>query len=1009
MVVCPRQTKFQNLNTFCNLKIVPVIKHERLTMRTTTKLIVMNSLITLVIVLGFAIFVLNRFYTEELLQEQNNLEKCIRTFWVILRHNGSEFRFSGRQLLAGDQVINGNFEAPDKVQKIFGGVATVFMGDERVSTNVLDDEGNRAVGTKLIGPAYTAIFKEGKPYRGEAQILGHPYLTAYDPIRDKNGSVIGVLFVGVKKSLFLEHFDRIKSPIILMLVVLFASLTILTFLLLRITRKLESAEAKNLRFLRTLMDTIPSPIFYKDVKGRYLGFNKAYEIYVGMTQDQLIGKTPFELWPHDLAEKYQKQDQSLFENPGIQMYEGSMVIADGTRHDVIFHKATFCSQHDKVEGLVGIILDITERKIAEEEIQSAYQQLNDIIEFLPDATFVIDKDKNVIAWNLAIEKMTGIGKEEILKKGDYAYAIPFYNERRPVLIDLLDEDVEFIEHTYPIIKQIGKTLFMETCISGIDGKESRFIWGTAAPLYDKQGNRVGGIESIRDVTEYKLVEAELRFRNLLFSTQFEASMDGILAIDENGKIVLWNKQFIDIFKISSSLLDARDDEPVLLKVTEQAEDPQEFLEKVRYIYEHPQEISKDEVLLKNGVVIDRYSAPMVDEAGRYYGRVWYFRNITEAKAAKIEIQNAYQQVLDIIEFLPDATFVLDKENRVIAWNISMVEMTGVAKDEILGKGDYAYAEPFYGVRRPTLIDMIGKDDDELRANYDYVQKTGRTIFAQVTLPPLGERETRFVSCTASPLFDKLGNQVGRIQSIRDLTENRRIYIEKSRLKAQLYRSQMMQSVIVQLGHDLKTPLTPLITLLPIIAERLSDPQLKRMVDICSENAHQINDLTTKALNFAALSSISGPAKRENIALAPTLDAIIANCFKAASCEIAIASDLIVQAEPDQLNELLANLISNAVRYSTTQGVVRITAEQTVTDVTVAVRDDGIGLAPQHIERIFDEFFKVDESRHDLSNSGLGLSICKRIVLNHQGKIWAESPGIGQGTTIFFTLPRNPVQ
>jgi PAS domain S-box-containing protein len=969
----------------------------------------MNSLITLLIVLAFAMFVLNRFYAVELREEHNNLEKCIRTFWAVLEDKGTEFRFSDGRLLVGDRAINGNFEAPDKVQAIFGGVATVFMGDERISTNVLDDEGKRAVGTRLVGPAYTAIFKEGRSYRGEAPILGHPYLTAYDPIRDKNGAIIGVLFVGVKKSAFQEHFKEIKSPIIVMLVVLLTSLAIVTFLLLRITRKLESAEANNLSFLRTLMETIPSPIFYKDAKGRYLGFNKAYETYVGMTQDQLIGKTPSELWPPDLAEKYQQQDQTLFENPGTQMYEGSMVIADGTRHDVIFHKATFSSEYGAVAGLVGIILDITERKSAEEETQRAYQQLNDIIEFLPDATFVVDKDKRVIAWNLAVEKMTGFGKEEMLGKGDYAYAVPFYGEPRPILIDLLDEDVEKMEHTYPFIKRVGRTLFTEICIPGMDGRESRCLWGTAAPLYDKRGKRVGGIESMRDVTEYKLVEAELRFRNLLFSTQLQASMDGILAVNENGKIVSWNKQFMDIFKISSSLLDAGDDGTVLKTVTEQAEDPQGFLERVRHIYAHPQETSKDEVLLKSGQVIDRYSAPMVDELGRYYGRVWYFRNITEARTAKDEIQNAYQQVLDIIEFLPDATFVLDKEKRVIAWNRSMEEMTGVTKEEMLGKGDHAYAEPFYGVRRPTLIDMIGKDDDELRANYDYVQKNGRTIFAQVTLPPLGKHDTRFVSSTASPLFDKHGDQVGSIQSIRDLTENRREYIEKSRLKAELHHSQMMQSVMVQLGHDLKTPLTPLITLLPIIIERLADPQLKRMVDICCENAHQLNELTDKALTFATLTSTPASAEREDIALAPALEVLLANRFGEVSCENAIAPDIVVQAERNQLNELLVNLISNAARYSTAQGVVRITAEQTLTSVTVAVRDDGIGLAPQHLERIFDEFFKVDESRHDLANLGLGLSVCKRIVLNHQGKIWAESPGIGQGTTILFTLPLNTIE
>ena len=974
-------------------------------MRTSTKIILSSSLITFLVVLIFALFSLNWIYETELREEYEDLNKCMQTFQSLFKHIDHGFRHVNGQLLVGDHVVNGNFEVPDKVQDIFGVVATVFLGDVRVSTNVLDQEGKRALGTRLVGPAYIAIFKEGRPYRGEALILGHPYLTIYDPIRDEKGAVIGALFVGVKKSTFLENVNLIKLPIIVMLLILLSGLAIVTFFLLRITRKLESQEANNLSFLRTLMETIPSPIFYKDRAGKYLGFNKAYEIYVGISQDKLIGKTPAELWPQDLAEKYQQQDQALFEKPGIQKYEGAMVIADGTRHDVIFHKATFSLQSGEVAGLVGVILDITERKAAEEETQRAYQQLNNIIEFLPDATFVVDKDKRIIAWNLAIEKLTGFGKEEMLGKGDYAYAVPFYGEPRPILIDLLDADMENIEHAYPFIKRVGWTLFTEVSIPGVDGRGSRCLSGMAAPLYDKQGNRVGGIESMRDVTEYKLVESEMRFRNLLLSTQLEASMDGILAVDEKGKVVSWNRQFLDLFKVPQSLLKAGIDEPVLQTVTEQAEDPQGFLEKVRYIYEHPQETSKDEVLLKNGVIIDRYSAPMVDEHGTYYGRVWYFRNVTEAKAANDKIQNAYQQVLDIIEFLPDATFVLDKEKRVIAWNRAMEEMTGVTKGEIMGQGDYAYSESFYGVRRPTLIDMIGKGDDELNSKYDYVQKTGSTIFAQVTLPPLGKHDTRFVSSTASPLFDRQGNQVGSIQSIRDLTENRRVYIEKSRLKTQLQHSQKMQSVMVQLGHDLKTPLTPLITLLPLISEKLADAQLKRMAEICCENAGLIAGLIDKTLNFASLSSTLDSAEREEIALAPALDALLANRFGDVSCDNAIAPDVVVQAERNQLDELLANLISNAARYSTARGVIRITAEQTVSSVTVAVRDDGIGLIPQHLERIFDEFFKVDESRHDLANSGLGLSVCKRIVLNHQGKIWAESPGIGQGTTILFSLPK----
>jgi signal transduction histidine kinase len=111
----------------------------------------------------------------------------------------------------------------------------------------------------------------------------------------------------------------------------------------------------------------------------------------------------------------------------------------------------------------------------------------------------------------------------------------------------------------------------------------------------------------------------------------------------------------------------------------------------------------------------------------------------------------------------------------------------------------------------------------------------------------------------------------------------------------------------------------------------------------------------------------------------------------------------VQAVPDQLRELFANLIANTVRFSPEKGVIRITAEQQAATVTVAIHDDGIGIEAAHLERIFDEFFKADESRHDLDAAGLGLSICKRIVFNHHGRIWAESPGLGKGTTIRFTL------
>ncbi|MBT1072847.1 PAS domain-containing protein [Pelotalea chapellei] len=838
-------------------------------MRTTTKLIASNCLITLLMIVVFAMFSLNRFYAEDLHQEHKNLEKCIMTFWEFYKYKGTEFKSVGGQLLIGDHVVNANFEVPDKIQKIFGGVATVFMGDIRVSTNVMDDEGKRAVGTRLIGPAYSAVFGEGRPYRGEAIILGHPYLTAYDPIKDHSGKVIGALFVGVKKVSFQEKFDQIKTPIMIMLAVLLISFAIATFLLLKLTRRIERTEANSLNFLKTLMETIPSPIFYKDAKGRYLGFNKAYEEYVGMRQEQLIGKTCFDLWPRDLAERYHQQDQTLFENQGIQKYEGSMVSADGARHDVIFYKAPFHSQQGAVEGLVGVILDITERKAAEEEIKNAYQQLNDIIEFLPDATFVVDKDKRVIAWNLAIEKMTGVGKDEVMGKGDYAYAEPFYGERRPILIDLIDADLEKInaDELYPYIKKVGRTLFTETCIPSVNGRESRYIWGTAAPLFDKLGNRVGGIESMRDITEYKRVEDELRFRNLLLSTQLNSSIDGILAVDQHFKIISYNKRFLELTHIPPSLLETGLHGPVINAVAELAEDPQGFQIKVSSIYENQDTSSRDEIAFKGGVIIDRYSASMVDEDGKYYGRIWYFRDITDQKHA-----------------------------------------------------------------------------EEVRL----------------------------------------------------------------RLEAQRHHSRMMETFVTQLGHDLKTPITPLFALIPLIKEKIVDPDLKRMVEICGKSIAAINELTEKALKLVKL-SISTTGLLEYIKLAGIVEASIHSNRdildqKKIRCENDIEPELVVVAVADQLIELFNNLITNAVHHSQTGEVVQIGARQTGNTITIAVRDNGIGVDPADLENIFDEFFKVDRSRHDLDSPGLGLSICRRIIANHHGTIWAESEGKGFGMTVFFTLP-----
>jgi len=152
------------------------------------------------------------------------LESRLRAFWALVETRGESFQRVGDQLLVGDHTLNGDFTIPDQIREIFGGTATIFMGETRISTNVLNEDGSRAIGTRLQGAACDAVFKEQKGYRGEAMILGTPYFTAYDPIRNERGEVIGALYTGVKQSEFLATYQQLQWLVIAisaLLIVLF--------------------------------------------------------------------------------------------------------------------------------------------------------------------------------------------------------------------------------------------------------------------------------------------------------------------------------------------------------------------------------------------------------------------------------------------------------------------------------------------------------------------------------------------------------------------------------------------------------------------------------------------------------------------------------------------------------------------------------------------------------------------------------------------------------------------
>lgn len=150
-------------------------------------------------------------------------------------------------------------------------------------------------------------------------------------------------------------------------------------------------------FLQTLLDTIPMPVFYKDVEGSYLGCNRAFEGAFGICRDNLIGKSLHTFYAEtgkDVVEKYREMDSVLFSQPGVQVLERQILYADGSRHDVVFNKATFSDAAGRLAGLVGVIYDITERKSAERALRESEHLHRVILGNISDAVFITDDNGN---------------------------------------------------------------------------------------------------------------------------------------------------------------------------------------------------------------------------------------------------------------------------------------------------------------------------------------------------------------------------------------------------------------------------------------------------------------------------------------------------------------------------------------------------------------------------------------------------------------------------------------
>jgi len=442
-----------------------------------------------------------------------------------------------------------------------------------------------------------------------------------------------------------------------------------------------------------------------------------------------------------------------------------------------------------------------------------------IIDFLPDATLVIDREGTVIAWNRAMETLTGVPAAAMLGKGKYEYAIPFYGVQKPMLANLVFMSGEEIDERYDSVERIGDTLVVDIFIPGFR-PGGAFFWAKASPLYDPAGNVTGAIETIRDITDRKRAEEEIVRTTREMAEIIDFLPDATLVIDREGTVIAWNRAMETLTGVPAAAMLGKGkyeyaipfygvQKPMLANLV--------FMsgEEIDERYDSVERIGDTLVVdifipgfRPGGAFFWAKASPLYDPAGNVTGAIETIRDITDRKRAEEEIVRSRRSLSDIISFLPDATFAIDRDGVVITWNHAMEELTGIPAASMLGKGDYAYSLPFYGEPRPMLANLILMPEAEVESLYTHVQREGDTLVVDTFIPNLLGRSGRYFWAKASPLYDPDGSITGAIETIRDITERREMEGRLARSHAELQiaadiQRSFMPEVIPQItGFDI---------------------------------------------------------------------------------------------------------------------------------------------------------------------------------------------------------------
>ncbi len=282
--------------------------------------------------------------------------------------------------------------------------------------------------------------------------------------------------------------------------------------------------------LTPVLDSVNGLFCVYDTEGQIVYMNRKFRDLVDYPDEVLKSMNISDLAIDRHKKRIRERMRSQLDEGKERSWELPIRGRNGSEFTVIA-KTSPLYQKERLVGGILLVEDITERIQAEAEVRESQRLLADTIESLPDATMVIDRKGQVLYWNREMVEMTGFLATDMVGKSDYEYALPFYGVRRPILIDMIVDPRVRFENQYTYVHKEGKVLFTETKTGKLKGKE-RILWGRATPLFNTRGQIVGAIESVRDITDRKEAEDDLKKSHERLEAIFSGTVSALAVTTE---------------------------------------------------------------------------------------------------------------------------------------------------------------------------------------------------------------------------------------------------------------------------------------------------------------------------------------------------------------------------------------------------------------------------------------------------------------------------------------------